>query len=261
VGNQRKNGEVINLILQKGHGKMFNFSENSFWGRIMDVLEVAFRYVILNLAWLILTVPFVFLFFLILRYLFGMETYPWVLLSIPVVVASPVTGGLYFATNQLAHGIDSSLSVFWEGVKIYLWPSYRWGFLNLLIAFMLSVNIWFYGNVDWGIAPYLRVAFIVFSVFWVALQLYTFPFLIEQEKPILKMALRNSFISVARFPLQSFGWMILISVIVVVSTFVFIPLWFVISMSLITYLSNRLTLSILEKLIALEKKNTEMQKE
>jgi len=164
---------------------MFDSSENSFWGRIMEYLEVAFRYVILNLAWLMSTVPFAFLFFLILHYFLGMDSYPWVLLAIPIVLASPAIGGLYYGTNQLAHGKDSSLSVFWEGVKIYLFPSYRWGILNLLVAFILSVNIWFYGNVDWGIALYLRVAFIVFSVFWATLQLYAFPFLIEQEKPTL----------------------------------------------------------------------------
>jgi uncharacterized membrane protein YesL len=157
------------------------------------------------------------------------------------------------------HGKDGSLSVFWEGVKTFFWPSYRWGFLNLAVGFLLSLNFWFYGNLAWSFAIYLRVSFIVLTVFWVTLQIYTFPFIIEQEEPKLRMSLRNSFIATARFPLQSFGLILLIAVIVLVSTFVFPPLWIVISVSLIAYLSNRHTLSILEKLLELEQKQTEKQ--
>jgi hypothetical protein len=236
---------------------MFEPREDSVWGRIMDYANRGSRYVILNLAWLALTLPLVVVFFLILRYLFDMQSYPWVLLAIPVVLASPAIGGLFYATNQLAHGKSAGLEVFWGGVKTYLWPSYRWGFLNLLAAFLLSVNIWFYGNLSLDIAPYLRIAFIIFAVFWAVLQIYIFPFLIEQEKPHLKMAFRNSLIALARFPLQSFGMLILITLIVVVSTFVFQLFWIVISVSLIAYLSNRFTLSILQRLLALEKKNAE----
>jgi hypothetical protein len=54
---------------------------------------------------------------------------------------------------------------------------------------------------------------------------------------------------------------LLIAVIAVVSSLVFIPLWLVISMSLIAYLSNRHTLSILNKLLAVEQKHAENQKE
>ena len=240
---------------------MYEPTGDNIWGRLTDYLEIAFRYLVLNLAWFALTLPFMAVFFLILRYLFDMETYPWTLIPIPVVLASPALGGLFYATNQLAHDKDGSLGVFWEGVKTYLWPSYRWGFLNLLVAFLLNVNIWFYENVDWAIAPYVRIVFIVISVFWSTLQIYTFPFLIEQEKPLLTMSLRNSLVATARFPLRSFGLAFLLAVIAVVSTLLFLPLWFFITMSLITYLSNRNTLSVLKKLFALEQKNTEVQEE
>lgn len=238
---------------------MFEHREDTVLGRLMDYLDRGIRYIVLNLAWLLLTLPFTIVFFLILRYGFGMEEFPWVLISIPIVLAAPAIGGLFYATNQLVHDKDGSLSVFWEGVKIYLWPSYRWGFLNLVVAFLLSLNIWFYGNWEWRVAAYLRVAFIVFAIFWATLQIYTFPFIIEQEEPLLKMSLRNSFIATARFPLQSFGFVVLIAVIVLVSTLVFPPLWIVISVSLIAYLSNRHTLSIIDKLFALEKKTKEAQ--
>lgn len=238
---------------------MFEHHEDTIWGRLMDYLASAIRYVTLNLAWLVLTLPFALVFFLILRYGFGMEAVPWILMSIPIVLASPAIGGLFYATNQLIHDKDGSFAVFWEGVKIYFWPSYRWGVLTIGVGFILIVNIWFYNNLEWSLAPYFQVAFIVLSAFWVTLQIYTFPFIIEQEEPSLKISLRNSFIATARFPLQSFGLIILIAAIVLVSTFIFPTLWIVISVSLIAYLSNRHTLSILEKLLALEQKNKDLQ--
>ena len=176
----------------------------------MEYLEIAARYVLLNFIWLLSIFPVAAVFFLILRYGFGVQESPWVLIFIPVVLASPATGGLYFATNQLAHGRDGGPTVYWEGLKTYFWPSYRWGIMNLVIAFLFNLNIWYYDQVTWRFAPYIRVAFIVSAVFWAALQMYTFPLMIEQEKPLVKTALRNSFVAVARYPLRSFGFLLLV---------------------------------------------------
>ncbi len=236
---------------------MYDNREDTLWGRVMDSLDVATGYLILNLAWLLLTFPFALIFFWILRFAFGQQNSIWVLIFVPITIASPAIGGLYYATNRLAHEKDGGLSVFWEGVKIYLWPSYRWGIMNLILAFLFSVNIWFYGDATLSIAPYIQVVFIIGAVFWAAVQMYTFPFIIEQEDPHLKTALRNSFVATARFPLRSFGFLLLVGVIIFVSTFVFVPLWVFITVSLIAYLSNRHTLVVLEKLLEdEEKKNT-----
>ena len=235
-------------------------NQNPFIAQAMEYLEIATRYVLLNFLWLLSIFPFAAVFFLILRYAFGIQESPWVLIFIPVVLASPATGGLYYATNQLAHGRDGGPMVFWEGIKTYVWPSYRWGIMNLVVAFLLNLNIWFYGEAPWSFAPYLRVAFIISAIFWAALQMYTFPFIIEQDEPLVKTALRNSFVALARHPFRSFGFLLLILAIVMLSTFGFFVLWVVVSVSLIAYLSNKNTLAVLEKLIAKEqelKKNQE----
>lgn len=233
---------------------MYDDNSDTLFGKVKDYLEIAARYIMLNIAWWLSIFPFAVVFFLILRYAFGMQESPWILIFIPITLASPAIGGLYYATNQLAHDIDGGLTAFWEGVKQYFWPSYRWGFLNLIIAFLFSVNIWFYGNTTWSFAPYFRVAFIVGVIFWTTLQMYTFPFIIEQEKPLLKTALRNSLIATARFPLRSFGFMLLVGVLWFVSTYIFVPLWVIITVSLFAYLSNKHTLIVLEKLLEQEKK-------
>ena len=236
-------------------------NQNPVIARAMEYLEIAARYVLLNFLWLLTIFPVAAVFFLILRYAFGVQEAPWVLIFIPIVFAAPATGGLYYATNQLAHGRDGGPTVYWEGLKRYVWPSYRWGIMNLAVAFLLNVNIWFYGDAPWAFAPYLRVAFIVSAIFWAALQMYTFPFMVEQEEPLVKTALRNSLVAVARYPLRSFGFLLLVFGIALVSTYGFFVLWVVISISLIAYLSNKNTLAVLEKLYAQERELKQRQEE
>ncbi len=236
---------------------MYDDNKDTLIGRLKDYLETATRYMMLNVAWLLSIFPFAGVFFVILRFAFGIQESPWILIFIPIALASPATGGLYYATNRLAHDIDGGVGAYWEGVKKYFWPSYRWGFMNLVVAFLFSVNIWFYGTATWSFAPYLRVAFIVGAIFWSTLQMYTFPFLIEQDNPLVKTALRNSFIATARYPIRSFGFFFLICAIGFVSTFLFVPLWVFITVSLFTYLSSKHTLIVLGKLLEEEQKRTE----
>jgi hypothetical protein len=228
--------------------------QNPIVARAMEYLEIAARYVLLNFIWILSIFPFAVVFFLILRYGFGITESPWVLIFIPVVMASPATGGLYYATNRLAHGMDGGPLVYWEGLKSYVGPSYIWGIINLVVAFLFSVNIWFYAAAPWGFAPYLRVAFIVGAAFWATIQLYTFPLMLEQEEPSYKTALRNGFLALARFPLRSFGFLLLVIIIAVVSTILYVLPWAVITVSLIAYISNKHTINILEKMLAQDQK-------
>jgi hypothetical protein len=227
--------------------------QNPLVARAMEYLEFVARYVLLNFIWILTIFPVAAVFFLILRYAFGIQEAPWILIFIPIFLASPATGGLYYATNRLAHGKDGGPMVYWEGLKSYIWPSYRWGMLNLVVAFLFSVNLWFYGNAPWSFAPYVRIGFIIGAFFWAMVQMYTFPFIIEQEQPGLKNALRNSFLAVAHFPFRSISYMLLIFVIAMASTYLYFVLWVVITVSVIAFLSNKFTLAVLEKLLAQEK--------
>jgi type IV secretory pathway VirB3-like protein len=139
--------------------------------------------------------------------------------------------------------------------------SYRWGILNLVVAFLVSINIWFYGNVTFQFAPYIRVIFVVTAIFWAVIQMYTFPFMLEQEEPLVKTALRNSLIAIARYPLRSIGILLMVVAIAFVSTYLYFILWVVISISLIAYLTNKNTLVVLEKLIAKDKEIQQRQNE
>ena len=226
--------------------------QNPAAGRVMDYLEIASRYILLNFFWISTVFPVAFVFFLGLRQFFGLHNFPWVAALVPIAITSPAMGGLFYAANQLAHGRDGGFVDYWQGMKIYFWPSYRWVTLNLGVAFLFSVNIWFYGNAPWEFAPYIKILFIAGAAFWAAIQTYTFPFMIEQEKPSIKTALRNSFLAVARFPLRSFGFLVVVVSIAFLSAYLYYLPWVIITVSFLAYLMNKNTLTVLEKFIAMQ---------
>jgi uncharacterized membrane protein YesL len=162
----------------------------------------------------------------------------WVLLMLPIVTIPPAFAGLYYATSQLVHNKPGSGQTFFDGFKKYFRTSYSWFFSNVLVVGLLLLNINLsvrFPQVWW--LQILRGVYWVLLGVWLLLQFYTFPLLVQQEKPRLGLAIRNSAILWLKHSIFSLLLSIVIIVFIVVSIFLF-PLWFVISASLIAYLAN-----------------------
>jgi hypothetical protein len=176
-----------------------------------------------------------------IRYDFGdlmFSNVLWVLLILPVITIPPALAGLYYATLQLVHNKSGTRQKFFEGFKKYFRPSYGWFFLNIIVVGLLFFNINLsirFPEVWW--LQLLRGFYWIILGIWMLLQFYTFPLLIQQEKPRLGLALRNSAVLWLKHSVFSLLLSVVIIVLIVVSIFLF-PLWFVLSASLIAYLAN-----------------------
>jgi uncharacterized membrane protein YesL len=171
----------------------------------------------------------------------------WFLLTLLVITAFPATGALYYATNRLVHGETPDISTFLDGFKGQFWTSWKWGFLNLFVFFILVLNIWFYGQFEgWGFLV-LQSIFISITMIYSCMALFIYPFLLEQDEPTLKVAVRNSFAVFVRFMGRSIGLLVLFVLLSVVSTLL-PPLWFIITISLMAYLGNWQTIEFIGKL-------------
>ena len=176
-----------------------------------------------------------------IRYDFGdlmFSNVLWVLLILPVITIPPALAGLYYATLQLVHNKSGTRQKFFEGFKKYFRPSYGWFFLNIIVVGLLFFNINLsirFPEVWW--LELLRGFYWIILGIWMLLQFYTFPLLIQQEKPRLGLALRNSAVLWLKHSVFSLLLSVVIIVLIVVSIFLF-PLWFVLSASLIAYLAN-----------------------
>lgn len=172
----------------------------------------------------------------------------WFILSIPVVTIIPASAGLFYATNKLAHGKSADWHTVIEGFRLYFWRSWLWGLLNLAVIVILGSNLLFYSinGADWSIAARIMVGAVI--LIWLALQLHTFPLLLEQEQPKLGQALRNSFVILMKRPFQSFLTALFVAFLMVGSTLFIQPAWIFITAGLCAYLANRVTLSAITKM-------------
>jgi uncharacterized membrane protein YesL len=172
----------------------------------------------------------------------------WFLLTLPIVTAFPAAAGLYYATNQLAHQKGAGWKTFFDGFRIHFWLSWRWGLLNVIIILVAVSNIKFYGQLEAEWSMWLRGVIIGLSILWGIIQLYTFPFLLEQEKQRLSMALRNSMVLLATRPAPVLSVAFLTLVLAVFSTVIALPAWFFFTASLSVYLANKVVIDSVKKL-------------
>jgi uncharacterized membrane protein YesL len=172
----------------------------------------------------------------------------WFVASLPIVTLIPATGALLYATNQLAHGKPADWRVFVEGFRRYFWRSWSWGILNILVAVILASNYIFYGQIDESLRTWARAVVVTLAFLWLTVQLYTFPLLIEQEKPHLRTALRNSFVILLKRPFYAFGSALIVAALAIGSTLIIQPAWIFVTASVCAYLANRTTLRSISRI-------------
>jgi uncharacterized membrane protein YesL len=171
----------------------------------------------------------------------------WFLLTLLVIVAPPAAAGLFYITNELVHRRSVEWTTFFEGFRKYFWLSYRWAIMNTLVLLTLGVNILFYRSFEAGWAVWVEGVMIGLAVLWLALQIYTFPILLEQTELSLRIALRNSIVIYLRAPGISLTLIILLAILFVVSTFLQVP-WVLLTGAVAAMLINGAMVGALEKI-------------
>ena len=124
----------------------------------------------------------------------------WLLCWATIVLGPPATFGLYYVTNQLAHGRSLGLRGLVEGGKRYFVKSWLWMLLNLVAAAVSVVNTWFYGQFDADWAVIVRAFPLFLGLTWLVVQFYALPYLMEQKEESLKLALRNGLFTLLAAP-------------------------------------------------------------
>ncbi len=163
----------------------------------------------------------------------------WVLVSLPVVTAPAAAAGLYFMTNQLAHDRPVSWRTFFEGFRKYFKISWVWAFLNLVILAILISNLVFYDRFEGTVYFWIRALFFALLLFWLLVQNFTFPMLIEQTEPHLMVAMRNSLGLFLANPKYAFGVSALILILSLATTRFIWPAWLLVTGGVNAYLANR----------------------
>jgi hypothetical protein len=146
------------------------------------ILRLAFRDTWQEL-WTILIVQLIFL--------FG---------NLLIIPGPPATLALFFYGNRIAHGETATERDFLQAVRDYWRPAWHWGLINLVVIGLLIGDYYLTGQLGGrsNIVYFLQGLYLALLAAWLLTQLFTLPFLFEQEEPIVPQALRNAAVFIGR---------------------------------------------------------------
>lgn len=176
-------------------------------------------------------------------YLLAMINVLWVALNLLLVTGPPATAGLFTLTHRLARGEDAGLSDFFDGFRRYFWRSWLWAIVAGAGFFVLGGDVVLMGSLsNAGYVVFIQGFFLMLLFLWAFLLLYAFPLMLEQERPSLRLALRNALVMFAgnrSFSVTLFGLALLVALF---SSLLFAP-WGVITVVFLALLGNHAVLN------------------
>lgn len=191
-----------------------------FWQSLKDTWEELYSIAIVNLVWLFASLT---------------------------IVLFPVTAaGMYYVTNRVAHGKTFGFSDFIDGIKRFWWRSLVWFLVNIVAVGLFAVNIWFYSSFEGSWVVVIGGLWLALLVFWLSMQIYFWPILIEQSETKMIQAWRNAAYLILANPFYAFFMVTFSIVLFALSAALTLPLIFV-GMGLVAILANNAVLTLLEK--------------
>ena len=174
----------------------------------------------------------------------------WAVLSIPIITLPATMAGLVYYTHELAHGESMEWKDFFIGIKKYFWPSMRCLLANLVVIFVLLFYYQYFGALNNSFTPIVMGLVYGFAFIWLLLSPFIFPLMIEQEKPALRTALRNSLVMWLKWPGVSILAIILFYFLVIGSSYILIP-WILLTASLSAFLLSYVVMRKAEESVKL----------
>lgn len=163
-----------------------------------------------------------------------------IFLALPLPI---VTGGLCFFTNQVARGKSTGWETFFAGVRRYWTKSLAVAAVNLVALVLFLTNIQFYNTIlpdAWrGVALILWIAL---GIYWLIVQIFWFPMILELENEKVLLALRNALAMVFITPTFSLTLALIMAVLAILCIALTIPV-VLIMVSLLLLISNHATRS------------------
>lgn len=157
-------------------------------------------------------------------YLMFVSSLLWLALCLPLVTLPPAAGGLYYVANQAIRGKRVDWRDFFVGLRRYFWSSWRIALLCALVVGVSLFNIQFYSHAGGAVGVLLGGAFVAAIILWLPIQFYLFPFVLEQEKDSLRLALRNSVVLLAFNLRYSFTLTLILAVATLLASIYALPL-------------------------------------
>jgi hypothetical protein len=127
-----------------------------------------------------------------------------ILLLLSLVLALPlpiVTAALCFVTNQISRGKIANWGTFMLGVRRYWAKGLVLMAVNLAALILFVVNLQFYAvMLEGSLAFIVLTVWVTIGLYWLLVQVFWFPMILELESEKILSALRNALIMVVVTP-------------------------------------------------------------
>lgn len=170
----------------------------------------------------------------------------WLIANLLIIPGPPVTLALFYYANQTAHEETVNVTDFFKAIPRYWWIGWRWGILNLIVLVVLvgDVILTSYQSQTPSAVFFSGIYFTIVA-FWLLLQIFTLPFLLEQEEPSVVQALKNGVLMIGKNPFFSLSLIFLLLITLAVGVVAFM-LSVVLGGTLVAFVGNRAVLNRLE---------------
>ncbi|MGQ9584394.1 MAG: hypothetical protein ACUVXG_03220 [Anaerolineae bacterium] len=223
-----------------------------YWESIKALWEDLFTLILANLLWF--GIGFLPLILALSATWLLPPAVAWVGVGLTLLTLPVATAGLNLLANEIAHERRVALSLFWWGVREYFWRALGVGVIDLLLAAVIVANYVFYGQFAATWAPWVQGAWMALGVFWMALQVYLYPFLMEQIPRNVLLPFRNSALMVLATPFVTGVALVLALLTLGLSLTLAFP-FLAGGVSLISLYANKLALAKLEDFKRLREEN------
>jgi hypothetical protein len=123
----------------------------------------------------------------------------WLLANLLIIPGPPATLALFYVGNRMAHEEIIDPKDFLSALHRNFGLGWQWGLLNLFVFFFLIGDVILTNHLSQSnLVYFFQGMYMTLAIIWLLWQLYTLPFLFEQEKPYLRLALRNGAIMLGK---------------------------------------------------------------
>jgi hypothetical protein len=166
-------------------------------------------------------------------------------LALPLPI---VSAGLCFVANQVTRAKAVSFHTFASGARRYWRKGLAVAAINVVVLLLIASNLRFYSVALEGAWTSLALgAWLVLAGYWLLVQIYWFPLILEMEDDRVMLGLRNALVLVIVSPGFSIAIGLLMFLLLVAGTLLTVPAILLLA-SLLLLLANHATRSRLARM-------------
>jgi uncharacterized membrane protein YesL len=142
----------------------------------------------------------------------------WVVVAVLAVPLPIISGALCWVTNQIARGKAVGWGTFTAGLRQYWGKSLIVTAINLLVVVLIVANVQFYDAIlegSWTV--FAVIAWGLVAAYWLLVQVFWFPMILELESEKVFVALRNALGMVLMTPWFTLSLAVILLLLTVVS--------------------------------------------